>query len=100
MSQQKRILIVDDDEDILIAGELLLKRHFGKIVTCEQPQNIPLLMAKQNFDAVLLDMNFSPGHSSGKQGFAWLKRILEIDPNMVVVMITAHGGIETAVDAM
>lgn len=96
----KRLLIVDDDEDILVAGKLLLKRHFGRVSICNQPQEIPRLMAAQNFDAVLLDMNFSPGESNGEQGFVWLKRILEIDPDVVVVMITAHGNVDTAVDAM
>ncbi len=96
----KRLLIVDDDEDILVAGKLLLKRHFGRVSICNQPQEIPRLMAAQNFDAVLLDMNFSPGESSGEQGFVWLKRILEIDPDAVVVMITAHGNVDTAVEAM
>jgi DNA-binding NtrC family response regulator len=100
LKNDKRLLIVDDDEDILTAGELLFKRHFGQVVTCHQPQNIPLLLAKQTFDAVLLDMNFSPGQSSGEQGFIWLKRILDIDPDLVVVMITAHGGIDIAVEAI
>jgi len=49
---------------------------------------------------VLLDMNFGPGESSGEQGLAWLQRILEIDPQVVVIMVTAHGSINTAVDAM
>lgn len=96
----KRLLIVDDDEDILVAGKLLLKRHFGRVTICNQPQEIPRLMAAQNFDAVLLDMNFSPGESNGEQGFVWLKRILELDPDAVVVMITAHGNVDTAVEAM
>ncbi|TQV84337.1 sigma-54-dependent transcriptional regulator [Aliikangiella coralliicola] len=100
MSIEKRILIVDDDEDILVAGELLLKRHFREVVTCNRPELIPGVMAEQTFDAVLLDMNFSPGERSGQQGFAWLKQILTIDPDAVVVMITAHGGIDTAVEAM
>ena len=100
MTNDKRLLIVDDDEDILIAGKLLLKKHFGQVVTCHQPSYIPQVMAEHSFDAVLLDMNFSPGESSGEQGFIWLKRILAISPDVVVVMITAHGGVDTAVEAM
>jgi DNA-binding NtrC family response regulator len=57
-------------------------------------------MARHAVDAVLLDMNFGPGESSGKQGLAWLERILEIDPEAVVIMITAHGSLDTAVEAM
>jgi DNA-binding NtrC family response regulator len=95
-----KILIVDDDQDILTAGKLLLKRHFSQVMICNSPQNIPKLMADNRFDAVLLDMNFSPGESSGAQGYNWLKKILEIDPQSVVVLITAHGGIDVAVEAM
>jgi len=94
------ILIVDDDEDILTAGRLLLRRSFGNVITCPSPRDIPKLLGEHDFDAVLLDMNFGPGESSGQQGFDWLARILEIDPNMVVVMITAHGSVDTVVDAM
>lgn len=100
LNNQKQILFVDDDEDILTAGKLLLKRHFGRVVVCNRPEHIPMVMADQSFDAVLLDMNFSPGESSGRQGLVWLKRILEIDPDAVVVMITAHGNVDVAVEAM
>ena len=100
MKQQGVILIVDDDEDILVAGRLLLKRHFSTVKTCNQPEQIPSMLAESNFDAILLDMNFGPGESSGKQGYLWLEKILEIDPQAVVIMITAHGGIDVAVDAM
>ena len=57
-------------------------------------------MTEHDFDAVLLDMNFGPGESSGKQGLEWLGRILQIEPQMVVVMITAHGSVDTVVEAM
>jgi DNA-binding NtrC family response regulator len=95
-----KILIVDDDQDILTAGKLLLKRHFSQVMICNSPENIPKLMANNRFDAVMLDMNFSPGESSGAQGYNWLKKIQEIDPQSVVVLITAHGGIDVAVEAM
>jgi len=98
--KERRVLIVDDDEDILMAGKLLLKRHFAEVVTCSTPGAIPELMAASRFDAILLDMNFSPGESTGEQGFFWLKKIMSIDPDAVVVMITAHGGVDIAVEAM
>jgi DNA-binding NtrC family response regulator len=100
MTELAKILIVDDDEDILTAGRLLLRRHFGEVVTCRRPEEIPELLGQHVFDTVMLDMNFGPGESSGDQGFEWLERILTIDPSMVVVMITAHGGVDTAVEAM
>jgi len=100
MSTTGNILVVDDDDDILTAARLLLQRRFANVVTCRRPERIPDLMARHGFDAVLLDMNFGPGESSGEQGIAWLRRILDIDPNVVVLMITAHGSVETAVEAM
>ena len=100
MNDSANILVVDDDDDILTAARLLLRRRFGGIVTCRRPEEIPDLMAAHDFDAVLLDMNFGPGESSGMQGLEWLGRILAIDPQMVVVMITAHGNVDTAVEAM
>lgn len=99
-SNTTRILIVDDDDDILTAARLLLRRQFSEIVTTRRPEDIPNLLATHPFDAVLLDMNFGPGESSGAQGLEWLERILKIDPNLVVVMITAHGSVDTVVEAM
>lgn len=100
MAKPSRILIVDDDEDILTAGRLLLRRHFDDVETLADPAGIPERLNRAEFNAVLLDMNFGPGESSGRQGLEWLERILEIAPNLAVVMITAHGGIDTAVEAM
>ncbi len=94
------ILIVDDDEDILTASRLLLRREFGEIATCKDPREIPGLLAERSFDVVLLDMNFGPGESTGKEGLIWLEKILAIEPQLVVVMITAHGSLNTAVEAM
>jgi DNA-binding NtrC family response regulator len=99
-SENGKILIVDDDVDILTAGKLLLKRHYGQVFTCEKPELIEEVMSQHHFDAILLDMNFGPGESSGEQGFFWLAKILAIDPQAVVVLITAHGGVDVAVEAM
>ena len=100
MAESGTILIVDDDDDILTAGRLLLRREFGEVLTCKRPEELPELLGKHDVDVTLLDMNFGPGESSGEQGLHWLGRILEIDPAAVVVMITAHGSVNTAVDAM
>jgi DNA-binding NtrC family response regulator len=100
MADIGNILIVDDEDDILTAGRILLRRHFAEVITCRKPERIPDLMSRHDFDVVLLDMNFGPGESSGEQGLAWLQRILQIDPQVVVIMVTAHGSINTAVDAM
>jgi DNA-binding NtrC family response regulator len=100
MSKIGTLLVVDDDDDILTAARLLLRRRFAEVVTCRRPDRIPDLMQRHAFDAVLLDMNFGPGESSGQQGLDWLERILDIDPEVVVIMITAHGSLDTAVEAM
>lgn len=94
------LLIVDDDPDILTAGKLLLKRQVNSITTCAAPSNIPELMSNNDFDVILLDMNFGPGESDGKQGLTWLEKILQIDQQAVVILITAHGGVNIAVNAM
>jgi DNA-binding NtrC family response regulator len=100
VKKEGKILIVDDDEDILTAGKLLLKRHFSQVSTCNLPEHIPQFIRDQHFDAIILDMNFGPGESSGAQGFYWLNKILEINPQSVIIMITAHGGVDIAVEAM
>lgn len=100
MAATSNILIVDDDEDILNACRLLLKKRFGNIVTSTEPRNIPALMAEDSFDAILLDMNFRAGDNSGEQGLRWLQRILDIDPNAVVILITAFSSVDAAVEAM
>ena len=100
VSKTGHILIVDDDDDILTAGRLLLRREFGNVTTCSDPEHVPALLAEHDFDAILLDMNFGPGESSGRQGLEWLQRILEIEPNSVVIMITAHSSLNNAIEAM
>ena len=94
------ILIVDDDADILTAGRMLLKRAFGRVTTLDDPAAIPGILARDRPDVILLDMNFAPGASDGAEGLDWLARIVAADPQAVVIMITAHGGVTPAVEAM
>jgi two-component system response regulator HydG len=94
------ILIVDDNEDILHAARLLLKRHFASVQTLEDPSKLAALMRKSSFDVLLLDMNFTAGADDGAEGLARLAEVLAIDPQAVVVMVTAHSDVELAVDAM
>lgn len=95
-----KILAVDDNEDILFALKLLLKTHAEAIVTLSDPHKIPEAMAKDEFDVILLDMNFTKDAISGQEGFDWLGKILEIDADAVVVFITAYGDAEKAVKAI
>ncbi|MCD4819261.1 MAG: sigma-54 dependent transcriptional regulator [Candidatus Cloacimonetes bacterium] len=99
-TKKGRILVVDDNEDILITLKLLLKRQVEKIVTTTNPTQIPALIAENEFDLYLLDMNFSKDMISGQEGFYWLEKILEIDPDAVVIFITAYGDVEKAVKAV
>jgi two-component system, NtrC family, response regulator HydG len=95
-----KILIVDDDDDVLRAARLLLKRHFGQVDFERNPQKIPYLVSNFEYDVILLDMNFTRDLSSGKEGFEWLDRILDIQPTAAVVMFTAYGDVEMAVRAI
>ncbi len=95
-----KILIVDDDEDILLAAKMLLKKYAASVVIEQNPKKIPFLINNETFDVILMDMNFSEETTSGKEGMFWLKEIIQKDPKSVVIMITAYGGVELAVEAL
>ena len=95
-----RILVVDDDEDVLQAARLLLKKRAVLVHTEKDPDQIPTLLKNHDYDVILLDMNFKQDVGSGREGFFWLDRILEIDPSAVVVLITAFGDVAMAVRAI
>jgi len=80
MKQFGTLLIVDDNSDVLQALRLLLKPHAEAVRTEDNPEMIPGLVSSENYDAILLDMNFTQGKTSGEEGINWLKKILEIDP--------------------
>ncbi|MDX1628092.1 MAG: sigma-54 dependent transcriptional regulator [Fulvivirga sp.] len=95
-----KILIVDDNEDLLKAAKIFLKRHLAQVDTEKNPEAIPNLLQNEDYDVILLDMNFTKDVSSGKEGYYWLEKILEIDPSSVVVLITAYGDVQMAVKAI
>lgn len=95
-----KILMIDDDEDVLLAAKLLLKKHAHQVIIEKNPKKIPFLLNNDTYDVILLDMNFSKDTTSGKEGFYWLGQILEQDPTAVVIMITAFGDVEMAVRAL
>jgi PleD family two-component response regulator len=99
-AEKGRILIVDDDTDILHAARLFLKQQVGLVHTEADPEKIPSLLRNESYDVILLDMNFTRDVTSGQEGFHWLKRILEIDPQAVVVLITAYGDVDIAIRAI
>lgn len=95
-----RCVIVDDDDDILLAARLLLRPLFREVVTARSPEEALPAIEGQTPDVVLLDANFARGATDASEGLAWLDRLTAIDPEMVVVMITAHAGVHVAVAAM
>lgn len=99
-NKQGKILIVDDNEDLLKAAKMFLKRHMAQVDIEKNPEAIPALMNNDNYDVILLDMNFTKDVSSGSEGYFWLEKILQIDPSAVVVLITAYGDIQMAVKAI
>lgn len=100
MTNPARILVVDDERDILVAARLLLKRHFASVEILADPEGLPDRVRQRDFDVLLLDMNFATGADDGSEGLRRLTQVLELDPQAVVVLITAHGDIELAVEAM
>ncbi|MDP5140726.1 MAG: response regulator, partial [Spirosomaceae bacterium] len=95
-----KILIVDDDVDVLSAAKLLLKRNFEKVEIEKNPEKIPFLLNNYTFDLILLDMNFMRDVNTGKEGFEWLDKILDLNPKQKVILFTAYGDVEMAVRAI
>lgn len=100
MKRPYHILIVDDDPDVLTSARILLKQHFQKVETTEQPSDLNQLLTKQSIDLVLLDMNFHKGRNDGAEGIYWLKHIRDLSPETQVVLMTAYGEVELAVKAI
>ena len=95
-----KILVIDDDLDVLHTARIVLKPLFTDITTESNPQQIRYLVSHHPYDVILLDMNYTAGVTSGKEGLFWLKTIMEVVPHQQVVMITAYGDIKLAVEAM
>ncbi len=100
IKNKPKVLVIDDNEDALLAAKLLLKPHTAAIHTERDPYLIPQILKAENYDVIFLDMNFTKDMTSGQEGFYWLKEIMQIDPFAVVVLITAYGDVETAVRAL
>src|SRR4029078_205567 len=94
------ILIVDDDPDVLTAVRLLLTTEVKEVVTEKNPENLRWHLSKENFDVILLDMNFTSSINTGNEGLFWLKEIRKIKPDTSVIMITAYGDIDLAVRSL
>ena len=98
--KEATILIVDDDEDILFSARVWLKKFFEEVITINSPKKIIPTINENNVDVILLDMNFRRGFEDGKEGLYWLKEIQEINKNIPVILMTAYGEVELAVEAL
>jgi DNA-binding NtrC family response regulator len=94
------ILVVDDDPDVLTAARLALSPRFQKIQTLRGTGELAATLARLSPDAVLLDMNFTAGAQTGREGLDWLGRIRALDPHTSVVLMTAYGGVALAVESL
>ncbi len=95
-----KILLADDDEFVLLSLKLLLEPHFESVVTTNNPERIPALFDREQFDVVVLDMNFRQGDTTGNQGRFWLKKILGMNPEAQVIMLTAYADINVAIESI
>lgn len=98
--KEATILIVDDDEDILFSAKVWLKKFFTETITINSPKKILPTLNENDIDVILLDMNFRRGFEDGKEGLYWLNEIRELNRNIPVVLMTAYGEVELAVDAL
>ncbi len=95
-----RILIIDDNIQILESLRILLKDDFKEIDLVTKPSRLPEMLWRNSYDMVMLDMNFATGETSGNEGIFWLNEIKKTDPSLPVILITAYGDIELAVKAV
>jgi DNA-binding NtrC family response regulator len=95
-----QILVIDDDEDVLIALRLLLKSKVKDVVVNKNPNMIQSLMASHKFDLVVLDMNFNGLVNTGNEGIFWLNKIKQQTPELDVILITAYADIDLAIRSL
>ncbi|MFK8060531.1 MAG: sigma-54-dependent transcriptional regulator [Polaribacter sp.] len=95
--KKSKILVIDDDIDVLTAIRLLLKPLVDEIVVEKNPSNINLQIESKKFDLIILDMNFNGLVNTGNEGIFWLNKIKKFNPNIAVVLMTAYADIDLAV---
>ncbi|MCK9219403.1 MAG: sigma-54 dependent transcriptional regulator [Bacteroidales bacterium] len=100
MQKNGKLLIVEDNPEILQALQFFLENEFSLITSISNPNLIPSTLQGDQYDLVLLDMNFTAGINTGNEGIFWLAEILKIDPTLCVIMMTAYGDIDLAVKAI
>lgn len=95
-----KVLLADDDEYVVLSVKLLLEQNGIEVISTLTPERIPAILEKESIQTVLLDMNFRQGDTSSTQGLFWLRKIRETNPDLPVVLMTAFGEIDLAVQAI
>jgi DNA-binding NtrC family response regulator len=93
-------VVVDDDPDIALAARLALRDLFERVETLSTPAELLPLLKTKSPDAILLDLNFERGATDGREGLGFLGKVMKIDADAAVVIITAHGAVSVAVEAL
>ena len=94
------LLIVDDNEDVLLAARMLFERQGFHIDAEKDPERLLSRLRNKRYDVILLDMNYTRDASSGREGLHWMEKIFEYDPKAIVIPITAYGDVDLAVRSM
>ena len=100
MNKYGTILIADDNASILTAMHYLFDETFDQVLTTSKPDEILKLMAQQNIDIILLDMNFTLGVNNGQEGLFWLRTIRKQHPETPIVLLTAYANVNLAVKGL
>src|SRR6476661_7858149 len=95
-----RILIADDQIDVLEALRLLLKRDGFAVLTAQSPAGVLTMLEAEDVDVLLMDLNYARDTTSGREGLDLLARVRQLDATLPVVVMTAWGSVEGAVEAM
>lgn len=98
--KEGNIIIIDDDQAVLYTAKLVLKQFFSRVRTLGHPSQLMPILSRETVDVILLDMNFAQGKTSGQEGLFWIHKILEAAPDLYIVVTTAYGDIDLAVNAM
>lgn len=94
------ILVVDDQEEVLIAAKLILKRHFENVITLSDPNKILSIISTHTIEVIVLDMNFRMGYEDGKEGIYRLKQVQENFPHVKLILMTSYAQVERAVEGI
>lgn len=94
------ILIVDDDVDVLLSAELILKKRQYSVQCLSNPAELEAVLKAKLIQVVILDMNFTRGYTAGAEGIYWLGKVKSLSPDTRVIMATAFSEIELAIEAI